>query len=70
MSLQKKKAEKFYSEENIKKVVKDWLRKRYNEKQTKFLMAKPLREEVLNQDGGDGLEPGEQRSSASIIGKL
>lgn len=67
LSIPKKKAENFYSEENIKKVVKNWLQKRYNEKQTKFLMAKSILEEIFNEDGDEGLEPGEQRNSASLI---
>ena len=65
LSQERKKKEKFYSEENVKKVVKDWLNKRYNSKQTKFLMSKGIRVDETEANGD--LEPGEQRNPSSII---
>ena len=66
LSQEKKKKEKFYSEENVKRVVRDWLRKRYNDKQTKFLMSKAIRVVEDTEVNGD-LEPGEQRNPSTII---
>jgi len=65
LSQERAKLRKWNSEDNVRKVVRDWLRKRYNDKQTKFLMSKPEREELLGED--EELEPGEQRSSATIL---
>ena len=59
---------KFNSEENILIVVKNWLKERYNEKQVKFLMAKPKKEELKEALETQGIEPGEiQPSSTSAI---
>jgi len=65
LSQERAKLRKWNSEDNVRKVVRDWLRKRYNDKQTKFLMSKPEREELIGED--EELEPGEQRSSATIL---
>jgi len=65
LSQERAKLRKRDSEDNIKRIVRDWLRKRYNDKQTKFLMSKPEREALLADD--EELEPGEQRSSATIL---
>ena len=64
LSKEREKNEKFNSEENITRIVKDWLRQRYNDKQTKFLMSKSIRDEINVVE--EGLEPGEQRTSASF----
>ena len=47
LSQERAKLRKRDSEDNIKRIVRDWLRKRYNDKQTKFLMSKPEREALL-----------------------
>ena len=47
LSQERAKLRKWNSEDNVRKVVRDWLRKRYNDKQTKFLMSKPEREELI-----------------------
>ena len=47
LSQERAKLRKWNSEDNVRKVVRDWLRKRYNDKQTKFLMSKPEREEII-----------------------
>ena len=64
LSKEKEKNRKFNSEDNITRIVKDWLRQRYNDKQTKFLMSKSIRDEFNGVE--EGLEPGEQRTSASF----
>lgn len=70
LSKEREKNRKFNSEENITRIVKDWLRQRYNDKQTKFLMSKSIREELNGvREGlepGQVLEPGEQPTSASF----
>ena len=47
ISKERAKLRKWNLEDNVRKVVRDWLRKRYNDKQTKFLMSKPEREELI-----------------------
>merc|ERR1712008_479574 len=71
MGKEREKNKKFNSEENITRIVKDWLRQRYNDKQTKFLMSKSIKEDELNGvkvglEPGQFLEPGEQCASASF----